>query len=171
METHSASSGGPQQQPEGSKRPKQITTGSEEDVHDAGECGSCKHASDCVLLVWCFAAKRIGEGPVWSLKRACSESMARTPLDAVMHPVHKGLLRQALKSDQVSTDLKIVFEDESASVRAHSGQLKLRSKYFDTLFGDSQSTWIEKQQRVLTLPSSTTAQAFKGLLEWIYLGE
>ena len=65
-------------------------------------------------------------------------------------------------------DVKFVFEGGKSLVRGHRGMLCAASEEFDGMF---RSGMMEERDRVVRVPPGVSVSAYRGFLEWVYLGE
>jgi hypothetical protein len=77
------------------------------------------------------------------------------------------MLEQAL-SGSVHGDVRFVLEDGSSPLSGHRAVLCAASEVYAGMF---RSGMIEGKEGKIRMPPGISVEAYRGLLEWVYLGE
>ena len=157
----------------------------------------------------CLAGPRLGEGPIWSLRRAVGKGkVKREEVEAELLALEErtaedeheeeeeeeevfkasttrayimqlevenarlnarclGLLEQGLSQSE-HADVRFVFEDGSSPLSGHKGMLCAASEEYEGMF---RSGMMEARDGAVRVPPGVSVCAFRGFLEWVYLGE
>ena len=149
----------------------------------------------CICVI---AEAGLGDGPRWDLKEACAakddevtreevdkeleghEDLVKTleymeQLEREIASMRAGsdargikMLGQALSGSD-DADVQFVFEGGQATgVRGHRGMLCAGSEEYCGMF---RSGMVEEQEGVIGVPPGVSEAGYRGLLEWVYLGE
>ena len=119
------------------------------------------------------AGADLGSGPRWDLRPGMKQTLRAKDMDALQEENKRllkrceAMLEQALSGSEHG-DVRFVLEDGSSPLSGHRAVLCAVSEEYAGMF---RSGMVEGKEGKIRVPPGVSLQAYRGLLEFVYLGE
>ena len=120
-----------------------------------------------------IAGADLGSGPRWDLRPGMKQTLRAKDMDALQEENNRllkrceAMLEQALSGSEHG-DVRFVLEDGSSPLSGHRAVLCAVSEEYAGMFRNGM---VEGKEGKIRVPPGVSLQAYRGLLEFVYLGE